>query len=106
VQAAEAGVRGYLLTGNPAFLESLDVARTQLPERLTRLEQLMIDPIQHAVLRDSLTDVSGARFVVMERPGRISGGGTMPRWRRANPANQDNAERGKGSNESVTKAEI
>ncbi|HEX4266583.1 MAG TPA: CHASE3 domain-containing protein [Steroidobacteraceae bacterium] len=47
---AETGERGYLLTGNEAYLQPYRVATERLPAELSRLESLVTDPQQRARL--------------------------------------------------------
>ncbi|MFP2910652.1 sensor histidine kinase [Pyxidicoccus sp. 3LFB2] len=49
----ETGVRGFLLTGNPSFLEPYHSANQQLPEALARLDAMVADaPDQQTRLAD------------------------------------------------------
>jgi PAS domain S-box-containing protein len=51
VTDAEAGVRGYLLTRRPTFLNPYEAARTEIPQRLASLKGLLSDkPAQTARL--------------------------------------------------------
>src|SRR5690242_15807589 len=45
VLQAESGERGYLLTGDKAYLDSYDSSRLQIPSLLQKLEQLTADDV-------------------------------------------------------------
>jgi PAS domain S-box-containing protein len=53
LQDAETGQRGFVITGDPAYLAPYRTALRDLPERLTRLEALTTDdPAQRRVVRE------------------------------------------------------
>jgi signal transduction histidine kinase len=62
---AQAGTRGYLLTGDTMYLRPYSMATGQLPASLARLQTLTVDnPAQRARL-DSLQDLVGQEFRIL-----------------------------------------
>ncbi len=58
VKDIETGQRGYVITGNPRYLEPYDAAAQRLPERLTRLDVLLIEPQIRAYLPELEREIS------------------------------------------------
>ncbi len=57
---AETGVRGFLLTDDPAFLEPYDAALSMLPGRLDELRSLTADNPEQQVALAAVTQTTGA----------------------------------------------
>lgn len=62
---AETGARGYALTLNPQFLEPYYMAQTDLPNRLSRLKELVSDNSQQAVRLQTITQRMQQRVRVL-----------------------------------------
>ena len=76
VLAAESGVRAYLLTRDPNFLEPYNTSAVKMPEALAELRTLT-RPFPAASERlDVVEELIGARFAVLERAvGYVEPGG-------------------------------
>ncbi|RAK57495.1 CHASE3 domain-containing protein [Phenylobacterium deserti] len=66
LQDVETGVRGYLISGNPIFLEPFDEARSELPAQLMTLRGGAVTPSEWAAF-DRLAQLSGEKLAFSER---------------------------------------
>ena len=75
---AETGQRGFLYTGDPQYLAPYDAAVSELPSRLDRLSNLVIDPSQRGRVA-SLRELAAAKLsiiaetVSLHRAGNLEG---------------------------------
>lgn len=67
VKDAETGQRGYLLTGNPAYLEPFTRAETTVPERLARFQELTAGDPYYDQRADRLKALIVERMDVIRR---------------------------------------
>lgn len=68
LQEAEAGMRGYIITGQPHYLEPYDRARRDLDDHLTRLEILFDSRQDQREALRSLNALAGLRITTLGEP--------------------------------------
>ncbi len=88
-QDAETGERGFLLTGDPAFLQPLDAARERQPAAIARLRDLTANDPEAAAKVTRIEELalsSMAQFerdAVLQRQGRLDQAARMAHLRTA-----------------------
>jgi|GEM_PF-276711 len=64
---AETGERGFLLTGNDAFLQPFNAARPKIPRLIAELKDLTADNPHHRPRLDALEKKAGEKLALIER---------------------------------------
>jgi CHASE3 domain sensor protein len=59
---AETGERGFIITGNPSYLEPYDRARREIPSRITEVRALTADNRDHQADLDQLSAAADAKL--------------------------------------------
>ena len=71
VKDSETGQRGYLLTGDPKYLEPYDAAGVRVRERLARLRELTADNPAQQTRLDELARVTEVRLAELDETVRL-----------------------------------
>lgn len=82
---SETGTRGYLLTGDPSFLEPYRRGSRSLPEDLAALQSIVSDDDQQMVQLDRLTPLVTERMYLLRRQQSLAPLDTAPKQKIAEP---------------------
>jgi PAS domain S-box-containing protein len=71
---AETGISGFLVSGHPAFLDPFEEAVGELPDRMSRLEDLLADDPEESGRLNRLQDLMSQRLELLTRLREQPGG--------------------------------